>query len=243
MGADYRYNEHFAAGMSAGYVNSYAKIDSHGGTLYGQSARLGVYGTVYDDKFHANLYLGGAHDFYDTSRSINAFSRVATASPSGQEFNMDATAGWDDKTAYAILSPFLGIAYDRLMLGSFTESGAGSLNLAVAGQTAESLRSTLGAKVSRQFTVPDWFDLTPFASIGWQHELENQSRALTAQLASGGTGAFTVQTADVARDSALLGAGLDLDWTPGFTTRLSYQSTMRSDFSAMTFSGSMRWRF
>ncbi|MFI5349920.1 MAG: autotransporter domain-containing protein [Elusimicrobiota bacterium] len=241
LGVDYRFNEHFAAGVSGGYVNSFAKIDSNGGTVYGQSARLGVYGTVYNDEFHANLSLGGAHDFYTTSRNITALARTATASPAGSEFNLDALAGWDVKTAYAVVSPFLGLAYDRLMLGSFTEDGAGALNLAMAAQTAESLRSTLGVKLSRKFK-PDWCDLTPYASAGWQHELDNQSRALTASLA-GGTGSFTVNTADVSREAALLGAGLDMDWTPGFSMRFGYQSTLRTDFSAKTVNGSMRWRF
>ena len=241
LGLDYRFNEHFAAGVAGGYVNSYAKIDSDGGTVYGQSARLGVYGTAYNDAFHGNLFLGGAHDFYGTSRNVTALSRTATASPAGSEFNMDALAGWDVKTAHADVSPFVELAYDRLMLGSFTESGAGALNLAMAAQTAESLRSTLGVKVSRRFK-PDWCDLTPYASAGWQHELDNQSRALTASLA-GGTGSFTVNTADVSREAALLGAGLDMDWTPGFSMRFGYQSTLRSDFSAKTVNGSMRWRF
>ncbi|HEX4046777.1 MAG TPA: autotransporter outer membrane beta-barrel domain-containing protein, partial [Elusimicrobiota bacterium] len=182
------------------------------------------------------------HDFYATSRNINAFSRTATASPSGSEFNLDATGGWDVKTARALVSPFAELAYDRLMLGSFTEGGAGALDLAMAAQTAESLRSTLGVKVSRQYK-PAWCDLTPYASLGWQHEFADQSRALAAQLASGGGATFTVQTADVARESALLGAGVNMDWTPGFSTRLSYQSTMSFDFDANTFSGSMRWRF
>ena len=242
LGVDYRFNEHFAAGVSGGYVNSFAKIDSNGGTVYGQSARLGVYGTVYNDSFHANLSVGGAHDFYATSRNITALSRTATASPSGSEFNLDALMGWDVKTAHADVSPFVDLAYDRMMLGSFTEGGAGALDLAMAAQTAESLRSTLGVKISRKFK-PDWCDLTPYASAGWQHELDNQSRALGASLASGGTGSFTVNTADVAREAALLGAGLDMDWTPGFSMRFGYQSTLRADFSAKTVNGSMRWRF
>jgi autotransporter-associated beta strand protein len=242
VGADYRYGEHFAAGLAAGYVNSFASIAQAGGTVYGQSVRLGVYGTVYNDEFHANLYVGGAHDFYDASRNDAAFGRTATSNPSGQEFNLNWTAGWDEKTAHADLSPFVGLAYDRMMLGSFTESGAGALDLAVDGQTAESLRSVLGVKVSRQFK-PDWCDVTPYASAGWQHEFENQSRPLNAQLASGGTGSFTVTTADAARETLLLGAGLNMDWTPGYSTRLAYESAVSSDFKSNTFSGSMRWRF
>jgi uncharacterized protein with beta-barrel porin domain len=242
VGADYRFNDHFAAGVAGGYVNGFSVLGSGGGTIYGQSARLGVYGTAYNGPFHANLYLGGAHDFFDTSRNISAFSRVATASPSGQEFNMAATTGWDAKTAHGVVSPFLGLAYDRMMLGSFTEGGAGALDLAMDGQTAQSLRSVLGTKISRQFK-PAWVDLTPYASIGWQHEFENQSRPLSAQLASAGSGTFTVMTADIARESALLGAGLNMDWTPGFSSRLAYESTLNFDFHANTFSGSVRWRF
>ncbi len=108
------------------------------------------------------------------------------------------------------------------MLGSFTESGAGALDLALAPQTAESLRSTLGVKVSREFK-PDWCDLTPYASLGWRHEFENQSRALSASLADGGSGAFTVMTADVSREAAQLGAGLNMDWTcPASLMRFGY---------------------
>ncbi len=47
LGADYRFTEHFAAGLAAGYVNSYADIAYHGGNVYGQSARLGAYGMAY----------------------------------------------------------------------------------------------------------------------------------------------------------------------------------------------------
>lgn len=242
LGSDYRFNEHFAGGLSFGYVNSFARLDSDRGTVYGQSARLGAYGTVYNDRFHANLSVGGAQDFYSASRNIPALSRTATASPSGAEFNLDATAGYDDKTAYATVSPFAGLAYDRLMLGSFAENGAGALDLAVGAQTAESLRSTLGVKVARRFK-PSWCDVTPYASLGWQHEFDSQSRALAASLAGGGSATFTVNTADVAREAALLGAGADLDWTPGFSTRLAYTADLRTDYSADTFSGSLRWRF
>lgn len=242
MGADYRVNENFAAGFTGGYVNSFAGLDSNAGSVFGQSVRFGAYGTVYDDELHANLYLGGAHDFYDTSRSISALSRTATAKPSGNEFNMDASVGEDLKTAHLTVSPFASLSYDRLMVGGFTESGAGALDLGVAPQAVESLRSGLGAKFSRRFKLGTNV-FTPYASAGWQHEFENQSRPIAAQLASGGTGTFTVNTADAARDGALLGAGLNMDWSDDFSTRLAYAGDVRSDFNAKTFSGSLRLRF
>ncbi|MFI5361400.1 MAG: autotransporter domain-containing protein [Elusimicrobiota bacterium] len=248
LGGDYRFNDHFAAGLAGGYVNGFTVIGPIGsasigaGTVYGQSARLGAYATAYGEAAHANLYVGGAHDFYDTSRNIAMLARTATASPSGLEFNTDAAFGWDFKTAHAVVSPFVDLAYDRLRLGSFTESGAGALDLGLAQQTPQSLRSTLGTKFSRRFK-PGWCDVVPYASLGWQQELLNQSRVIESSLASGGSETFGVRTADVSRYGALLGAGLDMDWTDGFSTRLAYQSELRTDYNANTFSGSLRWRF
>ena len=241
-GVDYRFDEHFAAGFSGGYVSGLADIAADAGSVYSESARFGAYGTAYNDAFHANLYLGGTVDLYDTSRDIPAFSRTAKASPSGLELNVDATAGYDLKTRPLTVSPFASLSYDRLTIGSFTEDGAGALDLRVEPQMAQSLRSVLGAKFSRQFKL-GWCSLTPYASAGWQHELANQSRAIAAQFASGGSATFTIRTADVARDGVLVGAGLNMEWSDVFSTRLAYAGDRSSDFKADTFNGSLRVRF
>jgi len=241
FGADYRVNDHFAAGLAGGYVGGSASV-TDGSTVDSQSLRFGAYATAYDDRWHANLYLGGAEDMFDTSRSIAAFGRTATASPTGQEFNADALVGYDFKPDFATVSPFVGLSYDRLMVGSFTESGAGALDLSVSPETAESLRSRLGAKVSRKLKSGSIF-LTPFASAAWEHEYDNQSRAIDAQFGTTPGSGFAVSTADAARDGALVGAGLDADWGKGFSTRLAYSGDFRSDFYASTLSGSLRLKF
>ena len=53
-----------------------------------------------------------------------------------------------------------------VMQNGFTESGAGSLNLAVAPQTTNSLRSILGAELTARFPARNpAFDVTPAALI------------------------------------------------------------------------------
>jgi autotransporter-associated beta strand protein len=242
MGADYHFTDYLAAGLSVGYLGGSADVSGGGGTVSSQDLRFGAYGTAYKDALHADLYVGGAEDFYDTDRNISALGRTATASPNGQEFNLDAQAGYDLKAGEAILSPFGGMSYDRLMVGSFTESGAGAMDLSVAQQTAESLRSRLGVKLAKKIKSGER-TLSPYASVGWQHEYENQSRAIDAQFASAPGSSFAVNTADVSRDGALLGAGLDADWGNGLSARLSYSGDLRADFAANTFGGSVRLRF
>ena len=149
-GADYRFNDNFVAGMSGGYLHGHASVYSPGNaTVDNNSGRFGVYAAGFIENIRANMYVGGAVDSFSTSRGVafGNISRTATASPMGSEFNTDASASYDIETSrWGTYSPFAGLNYDRLMIGSFSESGADSLDLNVSPETAESLRSSLGAE-------------------------------------------------------------------------------------------------
>jgi outer membrane lipase/esterase len=146
-------------------------------------------------------------------------------------------------TGRSRLSPFIGVNYDRLDLDGFMEQGAGALNLTVAEQTAKSLRSVLGTKISHQFKDTDTgISFVPFASAGWQHEYIDQSRTMLAQFTSSG-GAFTVQTAEASKNGLLASAGADLNHQNGFSFRVHYIFDLRSDFNSKTIGASVRYRF
>ena len=94
----------------------------------------------------------------------------------GTEFNTRWSLSYDYKTQLAILRPTAAVEYDRVMVNSYDEAGAGALDLNVAYQTSESLRSELGGKLTREYTAigKNWI---PYVSAAWQHEYENQSEA------------------------------------------------------------------
>jgi uncharacterized protein with beta-barrel porin domain len=257
VGGDYRINEHLVLGLAGGYIDGAAYTNSNGGTLFGsttvgsggartlsESLRYGAYATAFTDDLHGSFYLGGAQDYFDTSRNIAfpGFSNTATANPTGSELNIDSEAGYDFRIALAKVSPFIGFSYDRLSVGSFSEQGAGALDLNISPQTAESLRSRLGAQVSRAFLTGESM-LTPYIRLGWQHEYRNQSRPIQAQFAGQGGNVFSVNTADVARDGALLGTGLNIDWSRNVSMQVAYALDERADFNASTFNGTLRWKF
>ena len=127
-------------------------------------------------------------------------------------------------------------------MGSFSESEAGALDLYVADQVYESLRSRVGTKLSWRIESGA-AAITPYVSAGWQHEFESQSQAINAQFASGVGDSFAVTTAKRASDGGLIGAGLDMDWGKSLTGRLAYVGDVRRDFSANTFSGTLHLRF
>jgi len=169
-------------------------------------------------------------------------NRTATASPGGRELNLDAQGGYNFETDRGIISPFAGVSYDLLLVDSFVENGADSLSLSVSSQKAQSLRSSLGAKLSRKFKARGRA-LIPYVSAGWQHEFENQSRAIDAQLASGSGSAFSVMTADAARDGFMAGAGVSADLGRGLSAKLAYAGDIRPDFADHTFNASLRLKF
>ncbi|MBI4677972.1 MAG: autotransporter domain-containing protein [Elusimicrobia bacterium] len=246
VGADRVVSDHLAAGLSAGYVRGHASIYAPGsGTVDSHSARFGGYATAFSERAHANLYLGGALDLFSTNRDIvvGSLKRTATADPVAGEFNADAGVGYDFRpTPWGTFSPFAGLSYDRLMIGSFTEDGAGDLDLAVGRQTAETLRSRVGLRLSEKFDGGSYV-FTPYASAGWRHELLSQSRPIEARLARGAGNAFSVKTGDYARDGMLLGAGFSLDWSDRLSAKFDYSGDFRSHFMENVFNAGLRLKF
>jgi autotransporter-associated beta strand protein len=245
-GADYRFNDNLVAGVSAGYLHGHASVYSPGnGTVDNNSGRFGVYAAGFKNNFRANMYVGGAWDAFTTSRGVEVGNlyRTATASPKGAELNTDASVSYDIETSrLGTYSPFAGLNYDRLTIGSFSESGADSLDLNVSPETAESLRSSVGFRVSQKFEdgPHTW---TPYGSLGWRHEFENQSRPIEAQLASGVGSQFTTSTADIARNGLLAGLGVLVKVSQNTMVKLDYSGDFRSDFNDNEFNASVRFRF
>ncbi|MBI5630029.1 MAG: autotransporter outer membrane beta-barrel domain-containing protein [Elusimicrobia bacterium] len=219
-------------------------INGGGGDVVSKSLRYGFYGVSGKGDFYANLYLGGAEDFFDSSRNIEfpGISRTATSSTGGRELNVDSQVGYDLKKDAYTLTPFAGLAYDHLTVDPYTESGAGTLNLSVNTQQADSLRSTVGTKLACkiQSSARVW---TPYLSLGWQHEYHNQSRAVDAQLNSGVGSAFSSQTAKVDRDATLVGAGLSTSLSSNIVAKLIYAGDLRSNFANHTLNAELRFKF
>ena len=103
------------------------------------------------------------------------------------------------------MTPAVSLAYSRLWVDGFTESGAGALNLKVASQEAESLQTGVGGKLA----VPlkrDSVKVVPQAYAFYQHEFSNGSRGLDARLSQVGS-TFNLSDRHAAnRNFAVVGA-------------------------------------
>jgi len=244
FGADYRLNDELTLGGAGGYIRSHSVSDLNSSTVDADSIKFGVYGVGHKNGWLANGYIGGAEDLYTTSRHVtfSGTDRRADASPKGEEFSSRWGLAYDHKMPWATLRPAVAIEYDRVMVHAFDESGAGALDLNVGSQTNQSLRTEFGGRLTRDYKAGDkiW---VPYVSAAWQHEYLNQDGAINAQLASGGS-AFTTQTADAGRDTALLGVGTVLQWNKSTSFFFNYIGEVgRTNFIAHNFDGGFRYRF
>jgi autotransporter-associated beta strand protein len=245
LGGDYRVSDALALGLLGGYTYGHANVYTDAGSAIGDdSGRAGVYAAFHEGGFRADLYAGGGLDSFSTNRGIliGSASQNAVAKPSGRELNANGYFTYDVPTKnYGTLAPYLGIDEDRLMIRSFSESGAGALDLNVGAQTAQSLRSSLGLRQSTR-SSSEGTTIDAHWSLGWVHEFSDQSRPIDAQLASGGS-AFSVQTAKIAADGALAGAGIVVSVAKDTSVNVDYSADIRNRFTENTLQAALHLLF
>ncbi len=229
-GADYSITESLAAGVMAGYGQGKADVYFPAkATLNSTSARYGAYAAASAGPLRLNLYAGRSMDSFETKREISfgVISRTAKGTPNGKETNLEADMTWQFRAATpnGRMSPFVTLNYDHLKTGSFTETGADSLNLSVRGTDAKSLRSAAGLRYCEAIQTGTYI-LRTGLSAAWNHEFYNQSLPIAASLTSGG-GAFTVNSGDSLRDAIKTGARISAEFESNISTYLDYSGDYR----------------
>jgi autotransporter-associated beta strand protein len=154
--------------------------------------------------FKGSASVGWNSNQMDRSVVVGAIKRVAssdfdstTLSAYGEAaYSLAMNGGWT-------LQPLAALSLSRNKADGFTETGAGALNLQVAGQTVNSTKSLLGAKAAF-----DAGKLRLEPRVLWAHEFGNLNTPMTAQF-QGAANASPFQVSGVAlkRDTLILGLG------------------------------------
>jgi outer membrane autotransporter protein len=227
------------------YANTSADLDNEGITSKIVSYSPGAYATYFDGPMYWNGLVSYSRNSYTSDRKIiyTGFNRTAHSDTYGNQYSVNNEAGYDFKVNHFKIGPTLGVEYVQLTVDGFTETGAGSAGLTVRDQKADSLRSRLGAKANRPFSIRS-VALTSEVRAAWQHEYLDDSRDITASFNDPSAGAFAVHTTGPQRDSALLGAGLTAQVTKTINLFLNYDAQVgQKDFIAQAIQGGGRLRF
>jgi outer membrane autotransporter protein len=212
-GIDRRFAPGFKAGVAAGF--NAASLYTNGMPGYGTSNTLqfALYGEFKEGPFYFDALAGYGHSDNRMTRPINIPGlpfRSAQGYTTANTFFGELEAGY--KLAIApsfggFVTPFARLQASTSTQNGFGETGADSLNLTVAPQTTQSLRTVLGAQFGASLDAP-WRDkLKLVMRVGWSHDYADITRPVTASFAGAPVLAFTTFGSSAPRDGVVLGLG------------------------------------
>lgn len=210
-GVDRRFDGGLLFGVAAGYTAANTYTQTMPGQGSANTVQLGVYGEYGVGNFYLDALAGYAHSSNQMTRPISLpglAQRTAIGKTTTEQFFGQLEAGYEIALGGPLspfVTPFARLQGSTANQAGFTESGADSLDLNVAGQTTNSLRTVLGAQAGVSID-PGWRDkLALVLRLGWSHEYADTSRPVNASFAGAPASPFTVAGAEAPRDGAILG--------------------------------------
>jgi outer membrane autotransporter protein len=138
------------------------------------------------------------------------------------------------------VEPFAGLAYEHVGTDKFTESGP-TAALSTPGSDQNVSYATLGVRAATTMPVAGMV-LTPRASVAWQYAFGELRPDIALAFASSGI-AFGISGVPLARNSALIEAGLDFALGADAMLGVSYSGQLAGDLQDNGMQGRLTWRF
>ena len=199
-------------GVGIGYARS--QIDGSPIGTGSSNTNFNTYqATAYISQERGPWFVDGAASFgwndYSGTRNISfpGFSQTANAGYGGQDYTAFATTGYHFRTQGFSITPIASLQYTHVNLGSYTETGAGDVNLKVHAQSYDFVQSGLGVKVARPFAYHDDGTVVPEVHLKWLHELYNPTLKNTATFTAAGATPFITPGFNQSDDTYNIGAG------------------------------------
>ncbi|MCF8533674.1 MAG: autotransporter-associated beta strand repeat-containing protein [Reyranella sp.] len=245
-GIDYRFSPNLLAGFGIGFASGNQWTNGFSGRGTTDSYQASVYASFTQGGFWIDALGGYAHNDNRMTRQIAIAGlqpRTANGAAGADQLMGQVEAGYRlglYAPAAATIAPFARLQGTTVMQNGFTETGAGFLNLSVAPQTTDSLRSILGAELTAQ--VPTGVDrrIGLLLRLGWVHEYANTARPVTAAFAGVPGSNFTVFGAAPTRDAAALAFAADTAIGERSSIYLRYDGEVGTGTDSHAFSAGLR---
>jgi outer membrane autotransporter protein len=215
VGVDAEVSEGFVLGAALTSGTSRVSFDSSADTGRSRGNAFGVYGSYASGPwvFKGSASLAWNANHMDRAVVAGPLARTASSDFASRSQSLYGEVTYDIPRTGYLLQPLAALSYVRTKTDGFTETGAGALNLQVAGQATTSTRTLLGAK-----TVHEMGSLTVEPRLMWAHEFGNVNAPLAANLTGApGVAGFQVSGAALKRDSLVLGLGVSGQVGKGLT--------------------------
>lgn len=197
-----------AAGLFAETTSKIARAPQDKGDI--ETYQVGLYASWGEADFYVNANATAIFNQFDTRRRIQT-GPATFVFADGDFDGFGGTAFLEMGTVIESdgmrLQPLASIFYMSHTTDEFAESGAPTLNLIYKEATSESLRSSLGARLSHPFK---WGDtrIVPEVRAAWRHEFLDVRQDADVAFVHDPNIEMRIVGSSTARDMAVLGLGL-----------------------------------
>ncbi|MBD8554670.1 autotransporter domain-containing protein [Rhizobium sp. CFBP 8762] len=221
VGGDAPVSDNWRLGALFGYTRSSFDVDARRSNGDSDNIHLGVYGS---GEWGAVSFRSGlAYTFHD----IDGTRTVAIPGLSSQlrndydadTFQAFGELGYRFNTQQAVIEPFVSLAHVRLNTDSFTEEG-GLGALRVRGDNTDTTFTTVGVRASTDLNLGQQ-KASLVGTLGWRHAYGDTTPLSTHRFAGGD--AFTVAGVPIAKNAAIVEAGVDFDISTNAKLGVSYK--------------------
>lgn len=243
-GADRRIGQNFILGAALGFITADVNQKDF---RDGDTSRINNYQLMgyasYDitKSLYAEAVLSGAYNRYDGQR-LAAVGRKADYDFNGSQFGARLGMGYGiNLGSIAKFTPMASLNYTRVAQSSYTETGAGALNLRIDSQTFDRLQSGLGGRLAAEWSVSK-MTYRPEVAVNWFYNAGTLNKDIVASFEGGG-GAFTTPTASVDRNTGNLGLAFTALYDKAISFKLGYNLDISKNYVGHTGSAYFCWAF
>jgi len=240
-GVDAPVYDDWRGGVLAGYSHSNFNVDNRGSSAESDDYTVGLYGGRTWGPLA--LKLGAAYTWHDidTNRAIDfpGFSGYPSAGYHADTAQAFGELGYRLQLAGVDLTPFVSLADVNQHVDGFTEQG-GPEALLANGANENVVFSTLGIHSAMSFDLAG-LPVVAKATLGWRHASGEVTPSTVFNFS--GSDAFTIHGLPIARDAALVDAGLDIQVAKNATVGLSYEGQFGRRAVDQSVRGTLTMRF
>jgi outer membrane autotransporter protein len=246
VGADRRFGDTWRLGFASGFTQSDLHVDARLSSADVETVHVAGYAGARFGAFDLRTGAAAAWSAIDTSRSIMfpGFLETAQANYHGATAQAFGEVGYGMAVGNVAVEPFAGAAWVHLETNAFTETGSfgGVAPLAGAVDEENVAYTTLGVRAATSYQLANGMFVIPRATVAWQHAFGDITPV--AALAFQSTGVpFTVAGVPLARDAAVVDAGLDVKVTPRATLGIFYAGQLADNVQDHAVKGKFCWKF
>jgi outer membrane autotransporter protein len=233
-------------GVTAGYTTGTQWVSGFDGRGTSDTFLAGLYANYSEGKVYVDGLAAYAYSYNQMWRNIavpGLQQRTAQGQTGANQFFGQLEGGYRvdlGGTAAAFVTPFARLqAYTGTQNG-FSEFGAQSLNLTVAAQTTNSLRSVLGAQLGGAMDLGWREKLALQFRLGWSHEYADTARPVSAILAGAPTVPFTTYGIASQRDGVVVGLSANTAVADAASLYLRYEGNISGQDSTHALTAGLR---